>query len=89
VLLIRVKRAAKPAARGAALTLDELLDRGCARIARDKLPTILHVVAALPRNASGKVMKTEPRGRFAERPVPVASAVQHETYLLSDSSCPG
>jgi len=54
---------------GASLALDELRDWGGARIARYKLPTILHVVAALPRNASGKVMKTELRDRFAGPPL--------------------
>jgi fatty-acyl-CoA synthase len=53
---------------GASLTLDELRDWGAARIARYKLPTILHVVAALPRNASGKVLKTELRHHFADPP---------------------
>ncbi len=50
---------------GTSLTLQELRDWGGARIARYKLPTILHVVDALPRNASGKVMKTALRDRFA------------------------
>ena len=52
----------------AALTLDELRDWGTGRIARYKLPTILHIVAALPRNASGKVMKTALRDQFAPQP---------------------
>ena len=52
---------------GASLTLAELRDWGGGRIARYKLPTILHLVDALPRNASGKVMKTELRGRYAGR----------------------
>jgi fatty-acyl-CoA synthase len=49
---------------GAVLTVDELREWGAERIARYKLPTILHVVAALPRNASGKVMKTALREQF-------------------------
>jgi fatty-acyl-CoA synthase len=53
---------------GATLTLDELRDWGGARIARYKLPTILHVVTALPRNARGKVLKTELRTRFTTPP---------------------
>jgi acyl-CoA synthetase (AMP-forming)/AMP-acid ligase II len=35
-----------------------------ARLARYKLPTILHIVDGLPRSASGKVMKTALRGKF-------------------------
>jgi fatty-acyl-CoA synthase len=49
---------------GAALTVGELRDWGAERIARYKLPTVLHVVAALPRNASGKVVKTALREQF-------------------------
>jgi fatty-acyl-CoA synthase len=49
---------------GASLTLGELREWGTARLARYKLPTVLHIVDALPRNASGKVMKTALRGRF-------------------------
>ena len=48
------------------LTLDELREWGAGRLARYKLPTMLHVVAALPRNASGKVMKTVLRGTFGD-----------------------
>ncbi len=43
---------------GASLTLGELREWGAARLARYKLPTVLHMVDTLPRNASGKVMKT-------------------------------
>ena len=46
------------------LTLEELREWGTARLARYKLPTILHVVDALPRNASGKVMKTALRREY-------------------------
>src|SRR5690349_11692820 len=49
---------------GASLTLDELRDWGTARLARYKLPTILHVADVLPRNASGKVMKTALRREY-------------------------
>jgi fatty-acyl-CoA synthase len=49
---------------GASLTVGELREWGTVRLARFKLPTVLHVVDALPRNASGKVMKTALRRRF-------------------------
>ena len=49
---------------GASLTLDELRSWGTSRLARYKLPTVLHVVEGLPRNASGKVMKTTLREQF-------------------------
>ena len=49
---------------GASLTLGELREWGTARLARYKLPTVLHVVDGLPRNASGKVMKSALRGQF-------------------------
>ena len=49
---------------GASLTLDELREWGSARLARYRLPTVLHVVDALPRNASGKVMKTALRREY-------------------------
>src|SRR6266480_1387989 len=42
----------------------EVGEWGNARLARYKLPTILHVVDALPRNASGKVMKTALRREY-------------------------
>ena len=49
---------------GASLTLDELREWGTTRLARYKLPTVLHVTGALPRNASGKVLKTALRQEY-------------------------
>src|SRR6478609_7608583 len=48
----------------ASLTLHELREWGTARLARYKLPTVLHVADALPRNASGKIMKTTLRREY-------------------------
>jgi fatty-acyl-CoA synthase len=48
---------------GASLTVAELREWGTSRLARYKLPTVLHVMDALPRNASGKVLKTTLRQR--------------------------
>jgi len=48
----------------ATLTVEELRTWGTGRLARYKLPTVLHVVTVLPRNASGKVMKTALREQF-------------------------
>ena len=52
--------------RGAELDLAELV-RHCAAagLARQKLPEQLEIAAALPRNASGKVLKHELRRSFA------------------------
>jgi fatty-acyl-CoA synthase len=49
---------------GAELTLESLRDFGGGRLARYKLPLQLEIVDALPRNATGKVLKTELRKRF-------------------------
>ena len=46
------------------VTLEELRSWGTSRLARYKLPTVLHVVDGLPRNASGKVVKTTLREQF-------------------------
>lgn len=46
---------------GAQLTLPQLREWADGRIARYKLPTELHLVAALPRNPSGKVLKAQLR----------------------------
>ncbi|MCW2565067.1 MAG: putative AMP-binding enzyme, partial [Mycobacterium sp.] len=45
-------------------TLDELRDFVGGRLARYKLPRQLEIVDSLPRNATGKVLKTELRARF-------------------------
>jgi fatty-acyl-CoA synthase len=50
---------------GAELTLESLREFGGGRLARYKLPLQLEIVVALPRNATGKVLKTELRERFA------------------------
>jgi fatty-acyl-CoA synthase len=47
------------------LTIEELREWGTGRLARYKLPTSLHIVPALPRNATGKVLKTDLRVRLA------------------------
>jgi fatty-acyl-CoA synthase len=49
---------------GAELTVEELRAWGTSRLARYKLPTVLHVMDALPRNASGKVLKTALRHQY-------------------------
>jgi fatty-acyl-CoA synthase len=50
---------------GATLTIEELRTWGSQRLARYKLPTVLHTTSGLPRNASGKVMKNVLREQFA------------------------
>lgn len=50
---------------GASLTLDDLITHSRDRLARFKHPTRLEIVDALPRNATGKVLKFELRARFA------------------------
>ncbi|MDA8183126.1 MAG: acyl-CoA synthetase [Acidimicrobiales bacterium] len=51
-------------AKGADLTLDELREFAKPNLAAYKLPTRLELVAALPRNPAGKILKTELRERF-------------------------
>jgi fatty-acyl-CoA synthase len=51
---------------GASLTVGELREWGTGRLARYKLPTVLHIVPGLPRNPSGKVMKTVLRRQFGD-----------------------
>jgi fatty-acyl-CoA synthase len=48
------------------LTLEELREFAAPSLAHYKLPTRLHFVAALPRNTTGKVLKGELRGSFAQ-----------------------
>jgi fatty-acyl-CoA synthase len=50
---------------GEELTLDALRDFADDRLARYKLPTKLETIDAIPRNASGKVLKRELRDRYA------------------------
>jgi fatty-acyl-CoA synthase len=50
---------------GATVTLEDLRAHAEGRLARYKLPRRLEFVDALPRNAPGKVLKTELRERFA------------------------
>lgn len=49
-------------------TLDELREFVGGRLARYKLPRQLEIVDSLPRNAAGKVLKTELRARFDQPP---------------------
>jgi len=58
---------------GAALTLDELRDRLKASLAPYKIPRELRVVAALPRNAMGKVNKPALSAQSADAPSGTAS----------------
>ena len=46
---------------GAAVTLDDVRDYGTTRLARYKLPRGLRVVPTVPRNASGKILRSEVR----------------------------
>jgi fatty-acyl-CoA synthase len=56
---------------GAALDLEALRSFATEKLARYKLPQRLEIVAALPRNPAGKVLKFELRRRFgaADRPI--------------------
>ena len=47
---------------GAAITLDDVREYAAAGLARYKLPRRLKIVAAVPRNASGKLDKPSIRG---------------------------
>lgn len=49
---------------GAELTLEEIAAHCAERLARFKIPARLELVDALPRNATGKVLKFELRARF-------------------------
>ena len=49
---------------GYSLDLDELRGWATERLARYKLPSRLELIAALPRNPAGKVLKFELRDRF-------------------------
>jgi acyl-CoA synthetase (AMP-forming)/AMP-acid ligase II len=49
---------------GQGLELEQLREFAGARLARYKLPSRLEIVPALPRNAAGKVLKTQLREQF-------------------------
>ena len=53
------------AKRGVALDDEEILDFCRKRLARHKVPDRVAIVAELPRNSTGKVMKSELRRRYA------------------------
>ena len=48
------------------LTIDELRDFAGGQLARYKLPRRLEIVPALPRNATGKILKYQLRQTFAK-----------------------
>jgi fatty-acyl-CoA synthase len=54
---------------GAALTLEELREFAGERLAGYKLPRRLELVSALPRNATGKILKYQLRQGLAKAPV--------------------
>jgi len=56
---------------GTVLELEELRAFGTDRLARYKLPQRLEIVAALPRNPAGKVLKYELRARFGAAGHPI------------------
>jgi fatty-acyl-CoA synthase len=47
-------------------TGEDLIARARQRLAPFKVPKVVHFVADLPRNASGKILKRELRQRFSE-----------------------
>ena len=51
---------------GMTVTLEELVAHGRDRLAKFKLPARLEIVDALPRNATGKVLKFELRATFSK-----------------------
>jgi fatty-acyl-CoA synthase len=52
---------------GQSLTIDELRAFAEQSLAQDKLPKRLEIVPALPRNATGKILKYQLRQRFARK----------------------
>ncbi|MGI4860955.1 MAG: acyl-CoA synthetase [Janthinobacterium lividum] len=59
----------------ASLSLDELTAFAQTQLARYKLPRELHLVAAVPRSAAGKIVKTVLRRRFVAAAPPDADIV--------------
>ena len=62
----RAGRRRRGAEAGAALTLEELRAFAGERLAAYKLPKRLEFVAALPRNATGKILKFKLRQTLAK-----------------------
>jgi fatty-acyl-CoA synthase len=60
----RCHRCAQP---GQFLTIETLRDFAGESLARYKLPGRLEIVSALPRNATGKILKYQLRQTFAKR----------------------
>lgn len=50
---------------GASLTLQDVLEFLAPDLARYKLPKEMHLVAEMPRNSNGKILKTELREKFS------------------------
>ena len=64
---IEVVSAAVVVREGQALSADELQVFCRARMAGFKVPKLVEVVEALPKNASGKILKRELRLRFSDK----------------------
>ena len=60
--------AAVQLAAGASVRVEQLVDFARARLARYKVPEEIAIVAVLPRNAMGKVVKRELESLFERRP---------------------
>ncbi len=58
---------------GASPSADELIEHGARRLARFKVPKEVRVVAALPRNAQGKLVRSRLVEAAADRPANTAS----------------
>ena len=56
---------------GASVTIEDIKAHCGERLARYKHPARLEIVDALPRNATGKVLKFELRERFGGAPQPI------------------
>jgi fatty-acyl-CoA synthase len=65
------------------LSIEDLDDFLCERLARYKHPKVLEIVDALPRNPAGKVLKTELRKRYG------VSAVSQSGSTSADSAPSG
>lgn len=74
---------------GASLSLEELTDFAQTQLARYKLPRELHLVAAVPRTAAGKIVKTVLRRRFvADAPLDADASASVDAPLDADIALP-